>query len=156
MNQFKSKIILCLFSIGTTASSLAHNDPRYLDKDNDGLISRNEFRLIDERQMSRSDLNRDGQVSKEEILLSQKREDLRDEKRKAKRREMMQQRFSDMDVNGDDIVTEEEAKDHAFSTLDKNRDGYVSLTEMRKQKGSRKYRKDYQEKKGKEGVRTYK
>ena len=106
--------------------------------------------------MSRSDLNRDGQVSKEEILLSQKREDLRDEKRKAKRREMLQQRFSDMDVNGDDIVTEEEAEDHAFSTLDKNRDGYVSLTEMRKQKGSRKYRKDYQEKKGKEGVRTYK
>ena len=156
MKQFKSKIILCLFSIGTTASSFAHTDPRYLDKDNDGLISRNEFRLIDERQMSRSDLNRDGQVSKEEILLSQKREDLRDEKRKAKRREMLQQRFSDMDVNRDDIVTEEEAEDHAFSTLDKNRDGYVSLTKMRKQMGSRKYRKDYQEKKGKEGVRTYK
>ena len=145
MKYINNRIVCFLILNGITASSLAHNDPRQLDKDDDGLISRSEFQLPEDRHFIRSDLNRDGEISQEEVLLAQKRADRRDERLKAKRRDRAQKQFTEIDVNGDDTITIEEAENHAFSMLDKNGDGYVSLKEMRKQKGSRKYRKDYQE-----------
>ena len=156
MTYISNQIVYFFIFSGIIASSLAHNDPRQLDKDNDGLISRAEFQLIDDRQLRRNDLNGDGVISQEEVLLFQNKADRRDERLKAKRREIAKKRFIEIDVNGDNTVTIEEAEDHEFSMLDKNGDGYVSLKEMRKQKGSRKYRKDYQEGDIEKGIRSYK
>ena len=156
MKYINHRIVCFLILSGVTASSLAHSDPRQLDKDDDGLISRTEFQLPEDSQFIRSDLNRDGEISQEEVLLAQKKADRRDGRLKAKRRDRAQKRFTEIDVNGDDTITIEEIEDHAFSMLDKNGDGYVSLKEMRKQKGSRKYRKDYQESAFEKGGRSYK
>ncbi|RPG50053.1 MAG: hypothetical protein CBB61_006890 [Gammaproteobacteria bacterium TMED1] len=156
MTYINNQIIYFFILSGIIASSLAHNDPRQLDKDNDGLISRTEFQLIDDHQLRRNDLNGDGVISQEEVLLFQKKADRRDERLKAKRRDIAKKRFIEIDVNGDDTITIEEAEDHEFSRLDKNGDGYVSLEEMRKQKGSRKHRRDYQESDLKKGSGSYK
>ena len=156
MTYINNQIVYFFILSGIITSSLAHKDPRQLDEDNDGLISRTEFQLIDDRQLRLNDLNGDGVISQEEVLLFQKKADRRDERLKAKRRDIAKKRFIEIDVNGDKTITIEEAEDHEFSMLDKNGDGYVSLKEMRKQKGSRKYRRDYQETDLGKGIRSYK
>lgn len=94
------------------------------DTDGDGFISLEEFQPPKRRERH-VDLNDDGQITRAEVT----------EHAAARSEEMLEranEHFSEMDLNGDDIVTSEEAKTAMFQRLDKDQDGYLSPEELKR------------------------
>ena len=96
------------------------------DLDGDRLISFDEFQPRKQRG-TRADLDRDGQVTRSEMNehANSRSDDIL---------ERAEQHFSRMDLNGDDIITKEEARQAAFNHLDKDEDGHLSPKEMKRAK----------------------
>jgi Ca2+-binding EF-hand superfamily protein len=112
------------------ASALADGEGKRMfdriDSDGDGYVSFSEFKLP--RQPERkADLNNDGQVTREEVI----------EHASARADEMRERataHFARMDLNGDNVITEEEAKEAMFYHLDSDQDGYLSPEELKRPK----------------------
>jgi|TARA_B100000530_G_C15805335_1_gene427309 Ca2+-binding EF-hand superfamily protein len=153
MQYLKTKIIAASLIAGITAPAIAHERPAELDSDEDGLISRDEFRLPNDRRRQRMDINGDGSISQEEVVQHHAEADARQDERTAKRREKAAERFNEIDVDGDGSVTTQEAEDHAFTKLDKDRDGYISRQELRQKarKKARQERRKIMQRHGKRG-----
>ena len=141
MQYLKTKLVAASLIAGITAPVIAHESPAELDTNGDRLISRDEFRLPNDRRKQRMDINGDGAISQEEVAKYQTEADARQEGRVAKRREKATKSFNKIDVDGDGSVTTQEAEDHAFATLDKDGDGYISRQELR-QKARKKTRQE--------------
>lgn len=115
------------FVLSLTAVSASAEGKRKFDRfdtNGDGVISFNEFEMPKHRGR-KADLNEDGQVTREEV----------NEHAQARSQEMLErasQHFSRMDLNGDDVVTPEEAKEAMFYRLDKDGDGYLSPKELKR------------------------
>ncbi|HAK51203.1 MAG TPA: hypothetical protein DCM54_04775 [Gammaproteobacteria bacterium] len=135
MQYLKTKLIAASLVAGIMAPAIAHEGPAELDTDGDGLISRDEFRLPEDRRRQRMDIDGDGTISQEEVAQHQEEADARQAEHIAKKREKAAERFNAVDVDGDGSITTQEAEDHAFWRLDRDGDGYVSRQELRKQMG---------------------
>ena len=99
---------------------------KYLDKDGDGLVSIDEFEMPDHGP--RADIWRgldaddDGAVSREEV---QAHIDDR------------WMRFEEADINGDDLVTQDEVEAAIFAKLDADGDGFLTEDEFAEASESR-------------------
>ncbi|MEM1142100.1 MAG: EF-hand domain-containing protein [Pseudomonadota bacterium] len=99
-----------------------------MDQDGDGLVSREEFALPEKRRgprmFERADLNSDGSVTFEELQSSL-------EEGAAKRSTFANERFGEMDADGNQVLTLDEVLDHGFNQADANGDGFISEEEAR-------------------------
>lgn len=97
-----------------------------MDSDGDGRISREEFKPPAERRgrgpFARFDDNDDGMVTRAEMEagVTAQAERMREE---------VLTQFDRMDVDGNGVVTMDEAAGHAFTRLDSDGDGYVTAEE---------------------------
>jgi Ca2+-binding EF-hand superfamily protein len=106
-----------------------HNKSRFrgLDRDNDGRVTRDEWRG-DDRSFANQDWNGDGVLSGDEVRPGARRpRDSRsgsDERRRA--------RFTNLDSNNDGVITRNEwhGDSRAFDRLDANRNGVLSRDEF--------------------------
>jgi Ca2+-binding EF-hand superfamily protein len=97
-----------------------------LDRDNNGRITRDEWRGND-RSFERHDWNGDGVLAGDEVRIGTSRDgQVRDDV------DDRDARFDDLDVNRDNRVTRDEWRDAraAFDRLDENRDGRLTRAEM--------------------------
>lgn len=142
-----------LLLISSTAAVLAamsvvaqpHGGLLRLDTNGDGQVSREEFQPPagrgGSRLFKRADADRDGNLTRDEMLASIDAS----AERQGKRRESLPQMFDAMDSDGNGVVTSLEAQNHAFVRLDANGDGFLSETEakaMREKRGQRRGRNE--------------
>ncbi|MEO0435643.1 MAG: EF-hand domain-containing protein [Pseudomonadota bacterium] len=125
-------IALTLFFVSTTISTMTFAQPgggiARLDQDGDGLVSRDEFGTPVQRRgprmFERSDLDGDGSVTFEEMQASVA-------ERANEKASFAEERFLEMDQNGDQVLTLDEVLNHGFNRADSNGDGYISEDEAR-------------------------
>ena len=100
---------------------------RGMDTDNDGVITRSEWRGNDQ-SFRVQDSNRDGVLSGEEV----RRSDAATTRRDRTRREEQAARFQRADRNGDSRVARDEwaGNTDAFNRMDRNRDGVITRDEF--------------------------
>lgn len=124
----RAPLVSLLTLISASALARPGMDLLEADRDNDGRISAEEFRLPQGRRggepFERADSNEDGVVSRDELLVAI-------EEGEARRREHMLARFDSADTDGDGVVTRDEAKSQAFAHLDRDGDGYITEQELR-------------------------
>lgn len=120
-----------------------HGGLLQLDVDGDGQVSREEFQPPagrgGSRLFRRADADRDGNLTRDEMLASIDAS----AEQQSKRRDSIPQMFDAMDSDGNGVVSSLEAQNHAFQRLDANGDGFVSETEaktMREKRGQRRGR----------------
>ncbi len=97
-----------------------------IDSNGDGVITLDEFQLPRHRERE-VDLNDDGQITRAEMT----------EHASARSEEMLEratEHFTAMDLNGDDVVTADEARTAMFNRLDKDQDGVLTPEEMKRPK----------------------
>lgn len=110
-------------SAGTAAAEGKRMFKR-IDSNGDGVITIDEFKLPKRRELE-VDLNDDGEITRAEMT----------EHATARSAEMLEhaaERFDSMDLNGDDVVTAEEAKQAMFTRLDKDQDGVLTPEELKR------------------------
>ena len=109
-----------------------HGAIERLDTDGDGQVSREEFTLSERRRrfmpFARADRDGDGAITREEMLAGV---ESAARKRVQTMRERAIGRFDAMDTDGDSVVTRLEAEDHAFARLDADANGFVTEDEAR-------------------------
>lgn len=130
-----------------------------LDINGDGVISFVEFQESDRDGMSRLDADGNGVLTIDEFLnarppfesrnrgrrgqQSAQQNDRPDpselDERRAQMRERMtaraEERFHEMDINGDEMVTLAEFQEANFDTMDRDGDGVLTGSELRRQRG---------------------
>jgi len=130
-----------------------------LDINGDGVISFVEFQESDRDGMSRLDADGNGVLTIDEFLnarppvesknrgrrgqQSGQQNDRPDpselDERRAQMRERMtaraEERFHEMDINGDEMVTLAEFQEANFDTMDRDGDGVLTGSELRRQRG---------------------
>jgi Ca2+-binding EF-hand superfamily protein len=109
-----------------------------LDSDGDGRVSREEFRPPEERRgprlFERADANNDGMVSRDEM---QAAIDAAGDKQQRMQDKALT-RFDAMDLDGNGMVSNEEAKAYAFTRADADGDGYITEAEAEAMHAQRK------------------
>jgi Ca2+-binding EF-hand superfamily protein len=109
-----------------------------LDSDGDGRVSRDEFRPPEERRgprlFERADANNDGMVSRDEM---QAAIDAAGDKQQRMQGKALT-RFDAMDLDGNGMVSSEEAKSYAFTRADADGDGYITEAEAEAMHAQRK------------------
>jgi len=98
-----------------------------VDSDGDGYVSFEEFKAPPRKRGHRADLDGNGDVTRAEV--SQHIAE-----RNGEMSERANEHFAKMDLNGDDVVTREEAKQAAFYRMDKDQDGVLSPAELKRPK----------------------
>lgn len=98
-----------------------------IDVDGNGVISFDEFKPPRMDKPRKADLNEDGQLTQEEVIehAQQRGDDMV---------ERASEHFAKMDLDGNGIVTSEEAREAAFYRMDKDQDGYLSPEELKRPK----------------------
>lgn len=142
----KQQLILVL-TLATLSGSLLAQEQRGrgnpladLDSDGDGNISFAEFQQGDNPRLDRLDEDGDGLVSLEEFLAAspgrgpRNAERETDEERLQERQARMEQRqiarFEEMDLDGDGLVSKDEAQESAFLRLDRDGNNLLSGDEL--------------------------
>lgn len=104
-----------------------------MDSDGDGQISREEFQPPRHRggpkMFKRADADGDGELTREEMLAAVESA--------GERQAKMPQMFDAMDTDGNGVVSQAEAQNHAFARMDSNGDGFVSQDEAKAMHGKR-------------------
>ncbi|MGV0036576.1 MAG: EF-hand domain-containing protein [Candidatus Azotimanducaceae bacterium WSBS_2022_MAG_OTU7] len=102
------------------------------DTDDDGMISAEEFNLLDQDRniMEGLDTNSDGAVTMDEINHLIAPAQARMAERQAEMSARVHKFFSEADTDGDGSVTGKEAQAAAFNRIDKNGDGYLTHEEL--------------------------
>jgi len=143
--------------LGLSTSLLAADDNgvsriglEALDTNGDGVISFAEFQESDRSRLSRIDTDQNGVLTIDEFLNARpvgnrRRQEQQEEQsntngdaseRRAAMREMMAQRaterFNELDVNGDETVTLAEFQEASFDMMDRDGDGVLSESELRR------------------------
>ena len=102
-----------------------------LDASKDGQISQEEFNMVDRKMILGLDANEDGVVTIEEVENhDNERKAEMNERMKAKREQAIL-RFQSADIDGDGMVTAEEARTERFNFIDENDDEQLSAEEFR-------------------------
>ena len=127
-----------------TWCSFLSADPRTrilarLDQNGDGMIDQSEFKVPPHRghngaggMLSRADTDNDGNISRDE-LDSMKTKIKEQAKANLERRvEGLDSMFTAADADNDKLVSPEELRILAFQKTDSNKDGFISVDEMRK------------------------
>tara|TARA_Y100000310_G_C20647466_1_gene797444 strand:- start:1745 stop:2095 length:351 start_codon:yes stop_codon:yes gene_type:complete len=91
-----------------------------LDSDGDRRISLEEFKQPKENQFSKMDDNDDGELTLKEMQKFQRRQ----------LEERIEKQFASLDSNGDKRVTAEEMRQDRFANMDKDGDGYLTPPEL--------------------------
>jgi Ca2+-binding EF-hand superfamily protein len=147
----KQQLIL-VFTLATLSGSLLAQEQRSrgnpladLDSDGDGNISFPEFQQGDNPGLDRLDGDGDGLVSLEEFLAAspgrgpRNSERETDEARLQERQARMEQRqiarFEEMDLDGDGLVSKDEAQESTFLRLDRDGNNLLSGDELRPRRG---------------------
>ena len=131
-----------------------------LDINGDGVISFVEFQESDRDGMSRLDADGNGVLTIDEFLNARPPVESRNrgrrgqqsgqqndrpdpselDERRAQMRERMtaraEERFHEMDINGDEMVTLAEFQEANFDTMDRDGDGVLTGSEFRRQRGA--------------------
>lgn len=119
--------------LSMTPVAQAHGGILRLDADGDGKISREEFQPPKDRGgpriLQRADADGDGQLTRDEMLAAVG--DIQE------RQARMPEMFDAMDTDGNGVVTQAEAQDHAFARIDANADGFISEDEARAMRNKR-------------------
>jgi len=99
---------------------------RGLDRDQDGIISRDEWRSDADRSFANQDWNGDGVLSGDEVRPGARRPD------DLLLGERLEGRFADLDNNQDGVIARSEwtGDSRAFDRLDSNRNGVLSRDEF--------------------------
>jgi Ca2+-binding EF-hand superfamily protein len=143
----KQQLVLLLALTSLSASLLAQeqrgrgNPFEGLDTDGDGSITFPEFQQSDNSMLERADGDGDGLVSLEEFLAAipqrgprnpdREVDEERLQERQAKMEERQIARFEEMDLDGDGLVSKDEAVEAAFMRLDRDGDNVLSADELR-------------------------
>lgn len=100
-----------------------------MDADGDRYISFDEFKQPGKDRGPRADLDGNGEVTQEEVAqhIAQKSAE-----KNAEMAEKANNRFAKMDLNGDGVVTKDEARETAFYRMDQDQDGFLSAEELKR------------------------
>lgn len=135
-------LFTAVLAAAMTAPALAEKGERgsrmldRFDTDGDGRISMSEFQPPRAGAMlERADTNEDGMVTLEEA--EQHHQEMMAERLEQMKQRMdtmqarMRDHFTEMDANGDGAVTKDEARQSAFSRIDKDSDGFLTPEEFK-------------------------
>ncbi len=100
-----------------------------VDTSKDGTVTYQEMEEFQKQRFSTADANRDGNLSQDEFLTAESRDQVRREVRESRMKSM----FSKLDQDGDGTLTQAESLQMAterFKWLDANGDGKITQDEM--------------------------
>ena len=153
MRKLIAKITAVTLIISITSPALAGNKGarvvEHLDADGDGQISFEEFQPRNDRSskmLERADQDGDGALTLDEMeqaratKMAEKQIEMTE--RMAERSERMEENFIAMDTDGSGTVTSMEMRQHSFSKLDNNDDGYITADEFTEARRNKSHKKD--------------
>tara|TARA_R110002073_G_scaffold153170_2_gene308150 strand:- start:32 stop:559 length:528 start_codon:yes stop_codon:yes gene_type:complete len=161
MNKLSRVIAFSVFGLSGSIFA-ADDDSRRnggltnLDTDGDGAVNFEEFQQRGAQSLSRLDSDENGVLTLDELLNARpdfgrpgdrnpdrperepsEEQIARMEQRKAEMAARATERFQEMDVNGDDIVSLDEYQEANFLALDRDNNGLLSAEELRPRRPGR-------------------
>lgn len=152
MDKFRSTTGLGLLVLGCATAVAQPERPNpiaAMDNDGDGAVNFQEFMDGEFPFLATMDSDANGVLTLNEFLNSRRGigrgnnpdraveegGELRCAERQARMQQNVEERFVQMDLDGDEIVTEAEFKEATFLQMDSNTDGLLSGREMRPPRG---------------------
>ena len=125
--MIKTPVLATLMTCSLVAeANLVDRVINRLDANQDGQVSQEEFNMVDRKMILGLDANEDGVVTMEEVQNHDNERKVEMNERLKAKREQAIVRFQTADIDGDGMVTAEEARTARFNFIDENDDGRVA------------------------------